>query len=298
MMGFNRIQAKLSARESMRLNRPSPMLVTLVYYLLTSVLFTVVMYFVYDPFRDIAQYAMWGYDITEVWAFILDEHSGDLCLLFLLQLVSGVFNLFMSYGYFSYTLRMARNEQPGYSHLFDGFARPGRVLWAGILVEVFTFLWSLVVLVPMYALLAVLALLSVPIETIMVALSLAMIVVCVLIVVITYRYRLTSYFLIDDPGCTAREAVRRSVAAMKGWKGALFMLDLSFLGWILLSALVSQVVSLFLPFVLSDVLCFWVQPYRMASHANFYDCVTGASRSSGQGVGPGYDQSPEDPGPF
>ena len=37
-MGFNRMEAKVAAKTSMRLTRPSVMLVTLVYLLLTTIL--------------------------------------------------------------------------------------------------------------------------------------------------------------------------------------------------------------------------------------------------------------------
>ena len=52
-MGFDRFAAKHSARESMRLNSPSPILVTLVYFLLTAVLSAAISYLLYDPIADL-----------------------------------------------------------------------------------------------------------------------------------------------------------------------------------------------------------------------------------------------------
>lgn len=48
----------------------------------------------------------------------------------------------------------------------------------------------------------------------------------------SYRYRLAYYLLLDDPDMGSLEAISRSKQAMRGWKGSLFVLDLSFLGWI------------------------------------------------------------------
>jgi hypothetical protein len=81
--------------------------------------------------------------------------------------------------------------------------------------------------------------------------------------VVGLRYRLAYYFILDDPNCTARQAIRRSKTAMKGWKMELFTLDLSFFGWVLLGVMTCGILML------------WVGPYRGATQANFYDAVTG-----------------------
>ena len=51
-MVFNRIEAKMAARESIRLTRPSPLLVTLLYFLLTSMLLTFIGMLFYNPVSD------------------------------------------------------------------------------------------------------------------------------------------------------------------------------------------------------------------------------------------------------
>ena len=52
------------------------------------------------------------------------------------------------------------------------------------------------------------------------------------------------YLLIDHPELGASAAVRESVAMMKGWKWEFCKLDLSFLGWHLINALLSLAVTL------------------------------------------------------
>lgn len=59
-MGFNRPEAKFQARNAMRGAYPHPMLVTLVYVLLTSVLASAIMYFVNNPFQIAYVYLLDG----------------------------------------------------------------------------------------------------------------------------------------------------------------------------------------------------------------------------------------------
>lgn len=282
-MGFDRFAAKHAARESMRLNDPNPILVTLVYFALTTLLSAAISFLLYDPTAEIIQYAAWGYEAEEILEFILREHQQDLYLLAGVQFLFGLYSLFMNFGYTSYALRMARNEQPGIRHLFDGFARPLRVLWASILTDLFTLLWTLAVALPVSAILALGKVDMLSGAYIVITVSV------ITIIAVSYRYRLSYYFILDDPDCTARQAVRRSKTAMKGWKWSLFVLDLSFFGWMLLSALLGSLLSWFLPVVITDVLAFWILPYRQASEANFYDAITGPSQPSGGCAGPDYD---------
>ena len=282
-MGFDRFAAKHAARESMRLNNPNPVLVTLVYYALTTLVSVAISYLLYNPAIEIVQYAAWGYEAEEILDFILREHRQDLYLFIGMQFLFSIYSLFMNFGYTSYALRMARNEQPGIRHLFDGFARPLRVLWSSILMELFTLLRTMAVMLPVSM---ILALGRVD------ALSAACIVTTVSMVTmfaVSYRYRLSYYFILDDPDCTARQAVRRSKTTMRGWKWSLFVLDISFVGWSLLSGFLGFLLSLVLPVLITNVLAFWLMPYYFAANANFYDAITGPSQPSGGCAGPDYD---------
>lgn len=287
-MVFDRFAAKHQARESMRLNNPSPILVTLVYFVLTTLLSAGISYLLYDPVGDLMWCFQAGYEVEEILEFVLSNHQRELLLLVIVQILFNLYATFMSFGYTSYTLRMARNEQPGMKHLFDGFSRPFRVLWANILVNLFTFLWSLAAIVPL-TILVVLAGLD-----LFNSVSIVATVGVITMIVASYRYRLTDYFLVDDPTCTARQALKRSKIAMKGQKWSLFSLHFSFFGWILLSAVLSSLLSWFLPVTINDVLCFWVLPYRCAAEANFYDAVTGPGQPSDSTAGPDYDYQAKD----
>lgn len=67
------------------------------------------------------------------------------------------------------------------------------------------------------------------------------------------------YMLAEDPNISGMEAIRRSWENMKGHKGELFVLHLSFIGWILLTILTFGVLAIF-----------YAGPYMSLAEAGFY----------------------------
>lgn len=284
-MRFDRYEAKMAARQSMRQARPHPMLVALVFILITSVVTTVIVRLVGSPWVEAISYINRGYDPYEVFEFIFLHNTGRVVVFAGLDLLLSLYGCIMSFGYTSYCLRLARNEQPGYRNIFDGFAKVGRVLWMNILTSIFIFLWTLLFMAPGLAGVAIAAVTD---STALFFLAwLLYMAGLILAIVVTYRYRLAVYYLIDDPDCTAREAITRSKLTMRGRKGELFALDMSFLGWLILGAFTFGILYL------------WLNPYMGAAEANFYDAVTGPSRPGGGFTGPVYESGPGDgPQPF
>ena len=74
-----------------------------------------------------------------------------------------------------------------------------------------------------------------------------------------YSYALSYHVLIDNPDMTQSEAREESIRLMEGNKMRLFLLDLSFIGWHLLSLLTGGLLYL------------WVIPYIQTTFALFYD---------------------------
>ena len=249
------MQAKLSMRGAY----PHPMLVTLVYVLVTSGLSWLISFFVTNPFVDIAKYLNAGYDPAVVMQHFFS--GGKMLLFIFLTILLSLYSSVMSFGYTSYTLRLARGEQPGYRNLLDGFAMAGKVILTGILTALFIFAWELAVLVPVYIMLIIIILLF---ESRVLAFLLVLVLIfgaIPFLISITYRYRLTYYFLLDYPELSPLEAITQSKLSMKGRKWSLFVLDLSFIGWALL-----------VPFTLG-ILGLWLNPYMMTTQANFYDTI-------------------------
>ena len=74
-----------------------------------------------------------------------------------------------------------------------------------------------------------------------------------------YEYRMLPYILSENPEMTEEAAFKLSKEMMTGNKWKAFVLDLSFIGWELLSILTCGVLSIF-----------YVDPYRYATNAELY----------------------------
>jgi uncharacterized membrane protein len=132
--------------------------------------------------------------------------------------------LSMSFTIFS--LEMARNREIKAGDVFKGFNLFGKALWLAIITGFFVSVWSLLLIVPG--------------------------------IIKAYSYSMAPYILADNPDMTAREALRESKRITQGYKGELFVLDLSFIGWRLLAIPTLGLISI------------WLSPYTSVSWANYY----------------------------
>lgn len=304
-MRFNRIEAKLNAKMSMGRANPSYLWVMAVYLVLTTGLSQLVETLVGVPWSDAMLYLQQGYEIEEVINYVFVSQLGRVGIAAVAEILLRLFALVMDFGLVSYTLRLARNEAPGVNNLFDGFAHFGRVLWLNILTTIFSALWLAIFAVPAIVLLA-LAMLGYPV--VLWAGYFLLIFGAVLMGLwVTYRYYLAFYYVLDDPSCTARQAIRRSKQTMKGHKLEGFALDFSFFGWILLAAVIQEGCAIFglglLGVIAAGVLELWLTPYLLTTRANFYrftsECSDNAARPGGGYAAPDYNyQAPTDPEPF
>lgn len=128
-------------------------------------------------------------------------------------------------------LRAVRKENHSYGDLFEPIGKGdwGRTALMFILKSIFTVLWSLFFILPG--------------------------------IVKTYSYAMSEFIMIDNRQCSATEAITLSRKLMKGKKWKLFCLDLSFIGWALLSILTLGFLMLF------------VAPYHTAARAAFYNDI-------------------------
>ena len=134
--------------------------------------------------------------------------------------------------------------------LFRGFRDDfGGTLLISLLSGLFIFLWSLLLVVPG--------------------------------IVAAYRYRQALYLLLDHPERSAWQCLRESSALMSGHKWELFVLDLSFLGWAMLSAMFAPV-------------SIWLDPYRAITNAGFYNRLI-AARGGAHVIEGSFTDIPNDP---
>ncbi len=80
-------------------------------------------------------------------------------------------------------------------------------------------------------------------------------------IVKAYSYSMIYYIKNDHPSFTWRQCLAESERLMKGKRMNLFVLDLSFLGWILLMPLTFGLGTL------------WLAPYMQQAHTQFYESI-------------------------
>ena len=134
----------------------------------------------------------------------------------------------LSWGLTVSLLRNHREESVDLENLFDGFrgGRYTRVFCALFLVNLFTFLWTLLLIIPG--------------------------------IIKAFSYALTPYIIMDEPELTARQAITRSCEIMEGRRWKLFCLYLSFIGWGILSLLTFGIGFLWLaPYMNASIAAFY-----------------------------------------
>ena len=156
--------------------------------------------------------------------------------------IGAVFVAPVSMGLLCYIVSMAQGQRAAFSTLFsEGFRgeyylrRVGGIAW----MYLFSFLWSLLFFIPG--------------------------------IVKSYSYALTPYLLATHPEIGAKQALKVSMKLMNGKKGELFVLDLSFLGWILLSGLTCGVLSIF-----------YVSPYQTTTKTLWMRQLVAQAEANGE----------------
>lgn len=110
-------------------------------------------------------------------------------------------------------LKLTKKDDISVGDLFSGFNKTGKALWLNILISIFTFLWTCLLIIPG--------------------------------IIKQYSYSMAFYILADNPELTAREALSKSKEIMNGHKMELFVLQLSFIGWFLLVGITLGIASIY-----------------------------------------------------
>ena len=80
----------------------------------------------------------------------------------------------------------------------------------------------------------------------------------------SYSYAMVPFILMDEPELSGNEVITRSREMMNGHKWRTFVLDLSFIGWILLTIITCGIVGVF-----------WTNPYMYSTRAALYHELRG-----------------------
>lgn len=126
-------------------------------------------------------------------------------------------------------LSLTAGAKPKVEDAFCGFDDYWAAIKVTFLVGVFTFLWSLLFIIPG--------------------------------IIKGLSYSMSMYILAENKGKPALECINESKAMTNGYKGELFLLGLSFIGWLLLCVVTLGIASI------------WVSPYMQATYINAYQLL-------------------------
>ena len=166
---------------------------------------------------------------------VLSGDKDSPAILHLIGLVLFILALPLYWGYQTLYLGAVRGGEATAKDMFEGYNKElfSRVLTTTLLYYVYVFLWSMLLLIPG----------------------------CIK----AYSYAMTPFILKDNPEMKNNAAIEESMRMMDGHKLELFLLDLSFIGWAILSILTCCIGFL------------WLVPYMNMARVNFYEDLKKAS---------------------
>lgn len=134
-------------------------------------------------------------------------------------------------GYVENFMAIARGGETEIGRIFNGFKgeKLSKSLVLYLLESIYILLWSLLLIIPG--------------------------------IIKAYSYSMAFYIMNDHPEYTAKQCLEESRRMMDGHKLDLFLLQLSFIGWIIVGALTFGIGML------------WVEPYMQTATACFYDQI-------------------------
>lgn len=234
-MRIDRVELKRRAKGMLSTATPSPIRVTLI-FLAVSLLFSLLSARLLGlslTQQDLEQILVhmengnYDYAMSYITDYMPPATS------YIIDAALQIASCIVSAGFTIFILNTVRGTGACFGNLLDGFGIFGRVLWLEILKWIFTTLWSSLFVIPG--------------------------------IIAAYRYRMALYILIDHPEMSAMDCIRESKRMMKGHKAELFWLDLSFIGWSILSSLaaIGWCVSIF------------TTPYFALTYAQYYEILAG-----------------------
>ena len=134
----------------------------------------------------------------------------------------------LSLGLIMVYLNVTYGDKADVGTVFDGFKTFGPSIVLNLLIGIFTFLWSLLFIIPG--------------------------------IIKSFEYAMLPYVLADNPELSSKEAFKKTNELMKGNKWRLFKLDFSFIGWYILCGLTLGLGTFFLiPYVEAAMAEFYVE---------------------------------------
>ena len=233
---IDRSSIKIEAKGILRTARVSPLLVAAVVIAVQFILERIVTLVETGSLFFYNTYASYYYD-----ALVRGDYDALMSLVASLpertamstffSLLVDLFLITLMGGYYIYCMGIRRGAEMPYATLLDGLSVAGKLIWCWLQMTVRIFLWSMLFVIPG--------------------------------IIAAYRYRFAYYNVLSDDALSAGDAIRLSCRQTQGRKADLFMLDLSFIGWSLLSGLTMGLLNI------------WLTPYMTLCDLAYYEEAQG-----------------------
>lgn len=233
---INRVAIKRDAKSLVSTARVSPLVVTAI---------VMAICFVLDRVVDLVEGGSLFYTYSLNWDYFQAASTGDVYAMdmllntlpditaasFFFSTLVTLFTVVLNGGYYVYCMGIRRGAEMPYATLLDGLSVAGKLIWCWLQMTVKIFLWSMLFVIPG--------------------------------IIASYRYRFAYYNILSDDALSAGDAIRLSCRQTQGYKADLFMLDLSFIGWSLLSGLTMGLLNI------------WLTPYMTLCDLAYYEEAQG-----------------------
>ena len=230
-MPFSRLDLKRQSAELMRISKPKALNVAAIYLVLSFVLTELSgrILGINMSVSKIQQYMSHLEANNLDYALSLLESMAPSPMGHFITIVIDLVLMVVFAGFNIYLLNCIRGTEPAYGNLLDGFGLFGKLMLLSILKTLFISLWSMLLVVPG--------------------------------IIASYRYKMALYILLDNPEASVMDCLRESKRMMKGRKMEFFILELSFIGWIILSSFgyVGYIIQI------------WTLPYMNFCYCLFYE---------------------------
>ncbi|MDR3148606.1 MAG: DUF975 family protein [Oscillospiraceae bacterium] len=228
-MTFDRAYLKKDAQAAMRGYKPNPIGVAAVYLVICYILQGLTLR-VNHFFENYSE--LMSALMNGYYPFIQSPTAAD-------QLIGIVINIaiiMLAVGFSIFCMHVSRAQKGGFEDIFGAFTTFFRYFGLAFVMGIFICLWSLLLIVPG--------------------------------IIAAYRYRLAIYLAIDHPDWDIMQCINESKRLMYGHKGKAFVLDLSFIGWGILTGMTWGILGI------------WTAPYIGITNVRFYEWVLAANGES------------------
>lgn len=186
---------------------------------------------VFNENKSVTQLTILLFFLYEVILNLLEYFLDDDSLVYFVPTLIRFITLPAMYlGIFMLFLSVSRGHKPELKEMFNGFHYWGKAFAMYFFASLFIFLWALLFIIPG--------------------------------IIEAFSYSMMWFIMADDPDISPLQALRKSKNMMMGHKNELLMLNLSFLGYLILSVMTFGILYII-----------YVGPYYQIALAEFYESL-------------------------